>query len=81
MKITKKFAAVLVTSSFGLGAVANMAVADQPRMQSALSHLEQARADLATADKDKGGHRQAALRQVNNAIAHVRAGMRFDRQN
>lgn len=58
-----------------------IARADQPRMNSARTHLQQARAQLQTAIRNKGGHRAAAVALINNAIAEVNAGIRFDRRH
>ena len=55
--------------------------ADQPRMQAALRAPENARAELQAATHDKGGHRVAALRHVNQAIAEVERGMEYDRHH
>lgn len=59
--------------AFGAG----YAVAAQPYMQAALGDLEAAKAALQKAEADKGGHRVAALKLINNAIAEVHAGMSF----
>jgi hypothetical protein len=70
-----------------LGAVAaagfmvGQASADQPRMHDAMKNLRQARADLVAATNDKGGHRAAALRHVDAAIAQVDRGIRYDRRH
>lgn len=53
----------------------------QPRMQAALDHLVAAERDLEAATSDKGGHRNAALRSVRNAIAEVKKGIRFDNRH
>ena len=55
--------------------------ADQPYMQQALEHLRAARASLQAASHDKGGHRVAALENVNRAIEQVEKGISFDRQH
>jgi hypothetical protein len=57
--------AVMAASSF----------AGQPNMQAALGHLRAARAALARAEHNKGGHRARAMEIVNNAIAEVEAGI------
>jgi hypothetical protein len=49
--------------------------AAQPHMQNALAALQSARAELQVAERDKAGHRVAALRLVNEAIAEVQAGI------
>jgi len=60
-----------------LAAVAGFGVgrADQPHMQRALADLQSARAELDTAMADKGGHRVAAIRLVDQAIDEVRLGI------
>jgi hypothetical protein len=50
----------------------------QPHMQEALDSLRAARRQLLAATPDKGGHRQRAVRLVNQAIAEVERGVRFD---
>jgi hypothetical protein len=55
--------------------------ADQPHMQAALQSLQQARAHLANATHDKGGHRVDAIQAVDRAIAQVQRGIDFDRRN
>ena len=53
----------------------------QPHMKSALSTLESAKRQLEKATHDKGGHRAKALGYVNQAIAEVKAGIKFDNQH
>lgn len=55
--------------------------ADQPHMQEALDALQKAKRELDAASDDKGGHRVKAQRLVNQAIAEVQRGLRFDRRN
>lgn len=55
--------------------------ADQPHMQAALQSLQQARAHLANATHDKGGHRVDAIQAVDRAITQVQRGIDFDRRN
>jgi len=50
----------------------------QPRMRAALVSLEAARAQLAKATHDKGGHRVKALVHVKIAISETKKGMSFD---
>ena len=76
----KALTGVAILATFGLGAVTG-AIADQPHMQSALSHLEMARNELQSASSDKGGHRVAALQAVNDAIRHTRMGIDYDRRH
>jgi len=75
-----------VHSFLALAAVATVftapvAKADQPKMKDALADLEAARVKLEHADHDKGGHRERALELVNNAIAQIKEGIRYDRHH
>jgi mannitol-specific phosphotransferase system IIBC component len=51
---------------------------DQPHMQAALESLRQAKEHLQQADHDKGGHRDKAIKNVDDAIKHVEEGMKYD---
>ena len=73
--------AVTAAVAGALAGFAGSVGADQPRMQSALSHLESAERELEAATDDKGGHRVEALRLVRAAQKQVRQGIKFDRQN
>lgn len=57
------------------------AVADQPRMEEALAHLERAREALRHASSDKGGNRADAVRAVEKAITEVKRGIEYDRKH
>ena len=61
------------------GFVAGRAHAAQPHMQAALAHLRNARSELNEATADKGGHRAAAIRIVNDAIGQVERGIEYAR--
>ncbi len=74
--LSRLSAAVLLVTA---GIFAGRATADQPHMQTALSHLQQARQELELADPDKGGHRGKALALVARAIAQVERGIAFER--
>ena len=50
-------------------------------MHSALEHLRAAKADLEKATHDKGGHREAAIKLTNDAIAEVERGIGYDRHH
>jgi hypothetical protein len=69
------FVVVVAIAAMGLNSVR----ADQPHMRRALELLRDARAELQSAEHDKGGWRVAAIRNVNQAIADTERGMRFDR--
>ena len=48
---------------------------DQPHMRDALAQLRAARAALAKAEHNKGGHRAKVAALVEQAIAELEAGM------
>jgi len=50
----------------------------QPEMTAAIQNLRQAQKDLEGASTDKGGHRVNAMQHINQAIAEVEAGIRYD---
>ena len=81
MKLHRFIIALLVVTAIASGFVAGRASADQPRMQAALGHLKLARTELEKADRDKGGHREAALKFTNDAIAECERGVRYDRHH
>lgn len=55
------------------------AFADQPRMHRALEHLRAAKAELQAAEHNKGGWRDRAIHNVNQAIADTERGISFAR--
>jgi hypothetical protein len=81
MKLHRVVIALLVVAAIASGFVAGRASADQPHMQAALDHLRLAKGELEKADRDKGGHREKALRLTNDAIAEVERGINFDRRH
>jgi hypothetical protein len=64
---------IAIASSLGLG----YAIGAQPHMDAALALLQNARAELAQATPNKGGHRERALDLIDHAIAQVREGIAF----
>ena len=64
-----------------LAILAAISYADQPRMQAARVNLQQARAQLQQALRNKGGHRAQAITYINSAISEINQGVRFDRRN
>jgi predicted metal-dependent hydrolase len=54
---------------------------DQPNMQAAKNHLQDALNNLQRATADKGGHRAKAIDLTREAIAEVNKGIAFDRSN
>ena len=83
--MTMTYRKTLIAGAFGatlaLGAAIGVAVADQPLMHNALDNLRDARRNLEHADHDKGGHRETAIGLVDQAIAEVRQGIRYDRHH
>ena len=53
------------------------AVEIQPHMREALEALQAARHHLEQAEPDKGGHRVAAIKAVDNAIRHTQEGIGY----
>jgi hypothetical protein len=62
-----------IAASMGIG----YAVGAQPHMAETIGILQSARAELAAATPNKGGHREKALGLIDQAIAEVRAGIAF----
>lgn len=80
-KVTS-FALVAVLAAVLSNSAINSADAEpQPKMRSALTHLEGALADLKAATADKGGHRVKAISLVNDAITQVKEGIKHDNKN
>jgi hypothetical protein len=62
-----------IAASMGIG----YAIGAQPHMAETVGLLQSARAELAAATPNKGGHRERALGLIDQAIAEVRAGIAF----
>jgi hypothetical protein len=62
-----------IAASMGIG----YAIGAQPHMAESITLLQSARAELAAATPNKGGHRERALGLIDQAIGEVRAGMAF----
>ena len=80
MKTSKTRAALIggaLVAAFATGLAVERAAADQPYMRTALDQLGAARATLAAGEPDKGGHRVAAMRDIDAAIGEVRAGIAY----
>jgi hypothetical protein len=76
MKMLKRS---LVALALGSTLLAPAAFAEpQPHMRVALTSLEEARAQLELAGRDKGGHRVKAISLINQAIEEVRRGVAYD---
>jgi hypothetical protein len=62
-----------IAASMGIG----YAIGAQPHMEASVGLLQNARAELAAATPNKGGHREKALGLIDQAISEVRAGIAF----
>lgn len=62
-----------LTVGIGIG----YALGAQPHMTATVTLLQSARAELAQATPNKGGHRERALGLIDQAITEVRAGIAF----
>ena len=62
-----------IAASMGIG----YAIGAQPHMEASVGLLQNARAELAAATPNKGGHREKALGMIDQAIGEVRAGIAF----
>ena len=62
-----------IATSMGIG----YAIGAQPHMTASIGLLQSARAELAAATPNKGGHREKAMRLIDQAIGEVRAGIAF----
>jgi len=64
---------MIVATSLGVG----YAIGAQPHMEASIGILQNARAELAQATPNKGGHREKALGLIDQAIEQVREGIAF----
>lgn len=62
-----------IAASVGVG----YAIGAQPHMTESIALLQSARAELAAATPNKGGHRERGLALIDQAISEVRAGIAF----
>ena len=53
----------------------------EPHMSAALGHLQEARAELEKATPNKGGHRERAMKLVDDAIQQVQQGEAYYQQH
>lgn len=51
---------------------------NQPEMNAALQHLQEAQKNLESASHDKGGHRVKAIGLIKQAISEVQQGIQYD---
>jgi hypothetical protein len=60
--------------------IGEAAAAYQSHMHAALDALRTARSELQASTPNKGGHRETAIRLVNQAIDETRAGIDYARE-
>lgn len=80
-KVTSFALATVLAVVVGNSAINSAGAEPQPKMRSALGHLETALGDLKAATADKGGHRVKAIKLVEDAIGQVKDGIKFDNKN
>ena len=68
---------LLLGTAIAAGMGIGYAIGAQPHMTASLDLLQSARAELAAATPNKGGHRERALGLIDQAVAEVRAGIAF----
>jgi hypothetical protein len=71
--------ALILAAGIAIGAAGNalVATAQQPNMQAALGSLQTARGELIAARPNKGGHREAAISLVDQAIYQTQLGISY----
>ena len=74
---TPSVRAALLGAAIAAGLGIGYAVGAQPHMSASIELLQSARAELAAATPNKGGHRERGLSLIDQAITEVRAGMAF----
>jgi hypothetical protein len=71
--VRKLMLGAVIAASMGIG----YAIGAQPHMEAGIGLLQNARAEIAAATPNKGGHREKALGLIDQAISEVRAGIAF----
>jgi hypothetical protein len=69
--------ALVATAAFKVGEY----VQGQPHMEAAMTALISAKTHLKEAADDKGGHKVAAMKAIDEAITHVQAGIDYAKAN
>jgi hypothetical protein len=75
--MTSSFRKVLLGTAIAASMGIGYAIGAQPHMGETVTLLQSARAELAAATPNKGGHRERGLALIDQAIAEVRAGIAF----
>ena len=79
--VKKRFVIIVVSLCLVAGFAVGVWAERQPHMVAALEHLRAAKDELKAASHDKGGHRVAAIKAIDDAIDHVKEGMRFSERH
>jgi hypothetical protein len=74
-RIPKAIAAVIFAFFFAAVGAGTVLAAEQMHMQKALNSLQTALSELNAAQPDKGGHRNKAISDVQDAISQTKAGI------
>ena len=79
-KITRR-EAMIGSAAVAAASVAGVdeAAAEQERMNRAIHHLRLAKEQLQHARRNKGGHREKAIRLIDEALKEVHRGKQFAR--
>ena len=77
----KNLIAMFVAVFLVVGISSSVWAEKQPHMQGALEGLRKAKAQLEKAEPDKGGHRVAAIKLIDQAIQEVKAGIEYDNEH
>lgn len=80
-KVTSFALIAVLATIIGTQAIDSASADPQPRMQAALTSLQEAQASLNAATPDKGGHRAKAISLTKQAIRQVEAGIKFDNRH
>jgi hypothetical protein len=80
-KLTSFALIALLVTVIGSNSLDSASADPQPRMQEALSRLQEAQSSLEAATADKGGHRAKAIALTKQAIRQVEAGIKFDNRH
>ncbi len=79
--VKKRFVVIIVSMCLVLGFAAGVWAEKQPHMMAAIEHLRAAKEELNKASHDKGGHRDAAINAIEEAIHQVKEGIRFSERH
>jgi len=74
-RIPKAIAAAVFALFFAAVGAGTVLAAEQVHMEKALNSLQTALSELNAAQADKGGHRNKAISDVQDAISQTKAGM------